>query len=327
MGADSYHPKAGCFPDTVFEEDAMGRLDDAVAADVHGHLKGCSECSARAAQIERETLMVAKLVRSAAPVAEGDCPGEVVLAKYLDQSQDTAERESLEAHLNTCRPCQAKAVALYRELRIVTGEDTPLDEVEGPAPGTVPYAAVVHDGGEAVEAVEERMEEEGVEEEGVEEKIRDGGLRSWPTVVAGVGCVVSLAAAIGFPNSYSVQFQFLALAFAGFLGFRWSVSRVEGRGVVGEGPSSLFSTRSIPLAAAIVLYAVSWLVPAGTMWSLTGSFFMYLAWISLHTRAILSRASEGGAGEDGIAKSGPESGEDDASSDAGEGPMRHQSRG
>ena len=113
---------SSCFPDTVFEEMALDRLDDDLRQQVEEHLPTCKECTARHDAILSETRSLQEELRAIETVPDTPCIEQLSLALFIDGSLPNAERDSVETHLSTCRSCQERLVELHRTVAELTDE-------------------------------------------------------------------------------------------------------------------------------------------------------------------------------------------------------------
>lgn len=118
----SEKPHSPCPAPAVLEEYALNRLSAAKAATVAAHLRECSDCCDEVTTLRSEGDRLAEALIALGEAPAGSCRDDECLARYIDNTLPQDERDVSEQHLASCRRCQRRLVALYREYKAVLHE-------------------------------------------------------------------------------------------------------------------------------------------------------------------------------------------------------------
>ena len=80
----------------------------------HQHLEACDHCKHRWEQMSAGARQVEALFTIAGEASSGECPPLSLMAGYLDDTLDPAEKRMVEEHLARCRRCRAQHVHVRR---------------------------------------------------------------------------------------------------------------------------------------------------------------------------------------------------------------------
>ena len=123
---------SACPAETALEEFALGRLEAPQAEAVAAHVKVCAACRRFVDDMRAEGELLTGALSACPPADVAACLDDEMLAQYLDRSLSPEDREEAEKHLAACRRCQARLVALHRELKAVRAAEA-CEEAPGEA--------------------------------------------------------------------------------------------------------------------------------------------------------------------------------------------------
>ena len=259
---------SSCFPDILFEEMALGRLDPDLRTQVEEHLSTCQKCAARNQVIHSETHAIQGALRSIEAMPETPCISQLSLALYIDGTMATAECDALEEHLSICGSCQERLIELHHAVAAITKNDpkTQTESLQEPATPLLDLPP-------AISAIAPQASDNTWLQSLHNLK------SSWPLILAALLILAAGAAQFGAPDSISPQLHLVIAASAAFLihdKVRFHIKKIvppENR----SAPRTGF--KILAFWTATGFFTLSFMGQGITSWSLTLSLIAYLAWL------------------------------------------------
>ena len=266
MNSHFNDPRPGCIHEVVLEDYAMGKSSEDTRNAIEDHLDECRECSENMNRIRETSILLAETLRAATPNPEGNCPGEEQLALFLDRALELEDRQDVESHLSMCRNCQSVLVAIYRELKAVTGEGTPHEEV------------ILADFSKESQKPASGASLKNVSSETTARPSLASSPYTRPAIlISGLISLVAVGSTFWVTGKYQAYLQMVSLACAAFLGYCWLMERLKNAGHTQPRPQT--GLQGALLAVSAISFTLAGFRPQATTGLLTVSFLAYLCWI------------------------------------------------
>ena len=126
--ADPNGPEKPTGEDPISEEAleeyaVMRARGEELPAAVQEAVRGHPQSSRRLDSLTQEAQALRELLCTVPGQAEGPCPSDEAVARFLDQADSPHDRQRVQRHLSSCRACQRRLAAMFHELQAVVTTD------------------------------------------------------------------------------------------------------------------------------------------------------------------------------------------------------------